>query len=80
VRVAYTTKNRLPSISRRADEPLAHQRAVTARLTACGIPPTVIDHAIEVARSGDVDLLQRLIAGEIDVAQALTLARRRGRP
>jgi len=58
---------------------LNSQSAIVARLVACGIPLAAIDSVIEVVRSGHVNILAKLIAGELTIEQARALARQRRR-
>jgi hypothetical protein len=51
--------------------------AAIGRLASAGIPETEIRQAIALMRTGRVDLLARVIAGDLDVARALRLARSR---
>jgi hypothetical protein len=51
------------------------ERTVIGRLAAADIPEGEIHTAIELMRTGDTDLLQRVIAGDLDLARAWRIAR-----
>jgi hypothetical protein len=55
------------------------ERATTDRVAAAlGIDPAEVRQAILLARSGRVDLLDRVLAGHLDLRRALQVARVRG--
>src|SRR5262245_12587549 len=59
---------------------LGQQCTVKAELIPGGIPPPAITAALEVMNSGDLDILAKLIDGELIVERARRIARRRDPP
>jgi hypothetical protein len=53
------------------------ERSVIGRLAGAGVPEIEIREAIALMRSGESDLLARVIAGDLDLARALRIARSR---
>jgi hypothetical protein len=53
------------------------QSAIIARLVASGICAEVVGDAIALLRTGRADLIQQVTDGELDVARALKIAKKR---
>jgi hypothetical protein len=60
---------------RRLTEKSKSEADVIGRLAGTGISETDIRNAIALMRTGRVDLLAQVIAGELDIARARRLAR-----